>query len=160
MKKFPIFLSCIIFILSMLVVLLAVIHKNAIDNFEDDFNLNIPPSSKVIFEEKDVAFDGTSLFSVIQISNDNLRTVANQAEKNEWSELPVERRFADELTKKIEILSQKGTEFINLNCKNGYFIIRRNSPLKKPAENTDVSNLKIAVLDLDKGKIYYCKWTH
>lgn len=135
-------------------------NKNAIDKFEKDFLLDIPKNTEVIFEEDEVAFDGSSLFSVLQIDDDDVIMITNQVKNAGWSALPFNQKFEVELTKRIDSLSQSGSEFINFNCKNGYFVIRQNNSLKKWAKNDSIANIKIAVLDLDKAQIYYCKWTY
>lgn len=93
-------------------------------------------------------------------SND-VNAIAEQVKQNEWTSLPINESYADDLKKNIEAFSKKDADkLMNLYGDGGYFIIRQNSALKNPAEYDQTSNIKVAIFDLDKRQMYYFKWTN
>lgn len=131
--------------------------------FEDEFGLNLPKDTEIVFSQDDYGAmgDGYRLY-VYQLTPNGMNTLLNYKKLGNWSALPIKDKMAKGLYEQIDGLSNsKITHAIDLNTKNGYYIIknRYNKPLGGyDFQDESYYNVIIGIIDTKNNKIYYCTW--
>lgn len=136
------------------------------NNFYNEFGVNLPEDASVIYKE--VAFgamgDGESLV-IYSVSSKSMEGFTKKGIIRSWAQLPINKGLYTELHRKIGIDNKEIAKHMNLGWQNGYYYIKDrfmsyNPKLKAQLdfEYHKLHNFSIGIIDVKENNIYFYRY--
>ncbi|WP_150267506.1 hypothetical protein [Paenibacillus tepidiphilus] len=135
-------------------------NSKELDYFHDEFGLQLPKDTKVLFSQKSYGAmgDGYRLY-VYQIPAESMKDSIGKEALTNWFELPLPSDYVATLSQKIGgITDEETASLVPLAANKGYYTIRNNQT-NALITGTDVfdfsyNNVLIGILSAEDHKVY------
>ena len=138
-------------------------RSREVRRFEDEFGLNLPGNTEVVFSEDHYGAmgDGSRLY-IFQLGAEDMKQFSKQGKLCTWAALPFIEDLSKSLRKGVDGLSSRTiSEAMKLDAQKGRYIVknRYNRPLKGyDIYDKSYYNIVIGIVDTEKNRIYFYTW--